>query len=694
MIEVFAPSCLIAAENQILVNKARALLIGIDTYPGLDAAYRLEGSLADVEAMRRYLVDCLDLAPIRIEQRLEEEATRQGILQALEKLHAEVEAGELVVIHYSGHGSRLPATKTRKGSAFEETIVPYDGRLTEAAPRDIRGSELRAKLAPIARKTRRLVLIFDCCHAGTLVRDPLAARVRALPPPKADDTVGRVEDVKPMASADLDASLIFVGACRRDEKAHEICVCEEPLSFAGALTYHLLRHLRSAPEGATWRDVMEDVELGLMAELPGQHPQLEGEADRILFELSERRPEPYLRVAAVDRERRRATLDGGWFQGVHNGSRWKVIPAKPGPGDCGEKDLLEVTSVRSASCDAVWPAESLTEPKVGNRVFLVEPGPHQVCRGIRIVQYGPPCARMERFHRRLSLAIEENPLLRNANDATAEVTVHLVPTDFTGPLAFLPKSIDRKDPGGVWVANRSGELAMPRHHWDDPFAVIDVVSNLVAGVRWQHLAALRSSAPAVFSGGDDWRVQCRIFRWSGTGWIDVEAESGRSHHFEVEDRFGLKIRHASREPLHVYVLQLSPDGEIRLVFPRPGAFQPIEPGQQVRFGFEETEAQIFVLDPRFPFDAPRAAVTVEERFEIIVTPEPTDFRPLFQGRLRRGAGLDQQYLGSPLGRFLRLVYSGWREEAPLEESRSSRWEIKTLIVRVRRPEAVTSEARA
>src|SRR5215211_3731411 len=104
----------------------RALLIGIDEYPKLSPRYQLGGCVNDVEAMadileRKFAFPESNMAFLR-----NGEATRAGILAAMDELVESAETNDIVVIHYSGHGSQMTDREEDEPDGMDETIVPCD----------------------------------------------------------------------------------------------------------------------------------------------------------------------------------------------------------------------------------------------------------------------------------------------------------------------------------------------------------------------------------------------------------------------------------------------------------------------------------------------------------------------------------------------------------------------------------------
>jgi len=107
-----------------------ALIIGIDIYKSNDVA-DLHGAVSDARAIESYLIDGLGVDKPRIRMLLNEEATRQGIINALVALRDNdgIEHGEAILIYYCGHGretSVLDEWATDGTEKRIQTIIPQD----------------------------------------------------------------------------------------------------------------------------------------------------------------------------------------------------------------------------------------------------------------------------------------------------------------------------------------------------------------------------------------------------------------------------------------------------------------------------------------------------------------------------------------------------------------------------------------
>ena len=107
--------------------KKHALLIGINSYPNLTKFEQLDGCVNDARLVGEILHNRFGFADADITRLIDEEATRDGVLGALELLYEQVGKDDIVVFHYSGHGSQMTDREGDEPDGLDETIVPHDG---------------------------------------------------------------------------------------------------------------------------------------------------------------------------------------------------------------------------------------------------------------------------------------------------------------------------------------------------------------------------------------------------------------------------------------------------------------------------------------------------------------------------------------------------------------------------------------
>ncbi len=153
----------------------KALLVGINNYPlkRLD----LRGCVNDVMRMQETLATIFDFAQEDIRLLLDRNATRQNLVAGLKWLAEGGSEKAVRVFHYAGHGCSLPDRNGEEEDGADEALVPYDFQHNRFLIDDA-----LKKLYQRFPKDGNLTLIMDCCHSGTIQRDPIAdIRYRFMP---------------------------------------------------------------------------------------------------------------------------------------------------------------------------------------------------------------------------------------------------------------------------------------------------------------------------------------------------------------------------------------------------------------------------------------------------------------------------------------------------------------------------------
>ncbi|KAL1563063.1 metacaspase-4-like [Salvia divinorum] len=147
--------------------RKRAVLIGCN-YPGTKA--ELKGCINDVRRMQRCLLDRYGFPAenivvlIDIEGSADAQPTGKNIRAALSDLAASSQPGDVLFVHYSGHGTRLPAeTGDDDDTGYDECIVPTDMNL-------ITDDDFREVVNKVAEGSR-ITIVSDSCHSGGLIEE-------------------------------------------------------------------------------------------------------------------------------------------------------------------------------------------------------------------------------------------------------------------------------------------------------------------------------------------------------------------------------------------------------------------------------------------------------------------------------------------------------------------------------------------
>ncbi|CAH8330183.1 unnamed protein product [Eruca vesicaria subsp. sativa] len=142
----------------------RAVLIGIN-YPGTED--ELLGCVNDVKRMHKSLVELYGFLEENIVELIDTDTSKpqptgKNIRQAFWDLVESAKSGDVLFVHYSGHGTRLPPeTGEDDDTGFDECIVPSDNNY-------VTDDDIKEIVSHVP-KGCSFTFISDSCHSGGLI---------------------------------------------------------------------------------------------------------------------------------------------------------------------------------------------------------------------------------------------------------------------------------------------------------------------------------------------------------------------------------------------------------------------------------------------------------------------------------------------------------------------------------------------
>jgi len=150
-------------------GRRRAVLIGIN-YEGQQG--QLSGCHNDANNIKRYLIKKQGFKEkdmlILMDDGRHHQPTKRNILEAFDRVVEYSQAGDVVFIHYSGHGGRVRDTSGDEADGYDETLIPLDFKRAG----QILDDDLYERLVKRMREGVTVVVLMDCCHSGTALDLP------------------------------------------------------------------------------------------------------------------------------------------------------------------------------------------------------------------------------------------------------------------------------------------------------------------------------------------------------------------------------------------------------------------------------------------------------------------------------------------------------------------------------------------
>ncbi len=271
----------------------KALLVGVDDYaPVGPGGPDLRGCVNDVRDMANTLsvLGIIPPSPRSMRILTDSRATRAAILSGIKWLIKGAKKGDVLVFHYSGHGSYVTDVSGDEIDGRDETICPHDF----ATAGMIKDDDLRLLFSGLPAGVN-LDIIFDSCHSGTatrsvalepMIEEPILVS-RYIEPPidwgffiDADPSLpvrGLLKKRGPEGSKDIalapGLNHVLWAGCRDNQTSSETLIGGV---YRGVFTYNFCKVLRGAGVGITRKRLDAQVSSNIRNAGYPQIPQLEG----------------------------------------------------------------------------------------------------------------------------------------------------------------------------------------------------------------------------------------------------------------------------------------------------------------------------------------------------------------------------------------------------------------------------------
>ncbi|MEQ8463974.1 caspase family protein [Coleofasciculus sp. E1-EBD-02] len=353
-----------------------ALLVGINEYP--HPISRLSGCVNDILAVEEYLKERVakDGCQLHLHKLLDQEATRQAIIEGFQQHLCQAGSEDIVLFYYSGHGSQAK-TPTEfwhlEPDRLEETLVCYDSRAEGGW--GLADKELAYLIAQVAEKNPHICIILDCCHSGNGTRDLLQETgvrrfckdERERPrdsyifsPEKLESlSVSRGNPEDQLSGWKIPTGRhVLLAACQDCETASDAVDGKQQ----GAFSYLLMETLRNNGK-LTYRDLFKQANALVRSKVSAQSPQFEvthsEDETRFFLDGAIAERKPYFTVQYT--KDHGWVIDGGAVHGVQGSAKGETTLLTLFPLDC--QDLHDPSkSVGEAEVTQVLP--SLSKVKI------------------------------------------------------------------------------------------------------------------------------------------------------------------------------------------------------------------------------------------------------------------------------------------------------------------------------------------
>lgn len=246
-------------------NKKVALLFGIN-YIG--TANALNGCIRDVHNIKDALINKFGYKDYNItlmsdDQNGDMKPTRKNMIDQMKKAVGSLGAGDSLFIHYSGHGTQVPAVSNLEDlnpdSKMADALCPCDFGDYHGVSGFIPDYDLKVFLVNKIPKGAKLRVFTDACHSGSMLDLPFLFR----------DGKQFIQ-IDPLDENSPDCLLI--SGCKDNQTSADAYINSD---FAGALTWSITTALQSYPKNKmTWADFLTIIRHNLVVGKYEQIPML------------------------------------------------------------------------------------------------------------------------------------------------------------------------------------------------------------------------------------------------------------------------------------------------------------------------------------------------------------------------------------------------------------------------------------
>ena len=260
MVSKRIPYCILLLLSCSLLTQAqnkRALLVGISQY-GNNTGWKNIHGANDVDLMKSVLKG------FSIRELKNANATYDNIIKELNYLTKKTKEGDIVYIHFSGHGQPFEDINGDEQDGWDESFIPFDAHLyyeqnVYSGNKHLTDDILNTYLIKIRNKIGEhgiLYVTIDACHAGNSYRESeediyrgtgkgFSKNNKIYKVPKTQKRYFNIDDIRGYSP------IVMLEACQSYQRNTEIYIKD---TYYGPLTYAIYKTLqtKSIDKQAKW----------------------------------------------------------------------------------------------------------------------------------------------------------------------------------------------------------------------------------------------------------------------------------------------------------------------------------------------------------------------------------------------------------------------------------------------------------
>lgn len=377
-----------------------ALIIAIGNYDSV-TGWKAISSINDINYIKPALTG-QGFTEDNIEILRNEQATKKGIVEAIDRLIAKAKPGDIIVFHFSGHGQQIfDDGRKDESDGYDEALVPYDANMRYSGgytgQNHLRDDELGDKLKALRKnigKEGSLLVLLDACHSGTATRGQDIAITRGgdikCEPPGYDKTVTASRGSGTEGVFDdkgLLSNMVVISAASPDQLNYETKDAEK--NGVGSLSYAFSRAISQTSGTINYKILFEKIKTDIQSWKPYQNPQIEGNTEQQVLGGKYVKTADIIRITKWNTDNT-IEIPRGAIHSIAKGARFNLFPvevtdtknAKPvASGEISDVSMVKSTGTFSTALpdknkayNVVFETKSFGDLSVVVKIAIAESG--------------------------------------------------------------------------------------------------------------------------------------------------------------------------------------------------------------------------------------------------------------------------------------------------------------------------------
>lgn len=323
--------------TQALAQKKVALIIAVGDYPQ-GGRWRSLSSMNDLKYIKAALKKN-GFAENNIDTLVNEHATKENMVQSLNRLIATVAKGDIVFFQFSGHGQQIEDDNGDEADGYDEALIPYDAKaaydpVTYSGQNHFRDDLLGSKLQQIRNKigaSGSLLVLLDACYSGTATRgnefaicrgDSHAFQSPGYQPKESLNKTSETNSGFLKMNGASESNMIVISASSPNQMNYESKDINQ--IGVGSLSYAFAKSVSNLKEGSNYSLLFQKIKSQIQANIPTQVPMIEGDINQEVFSGKFIKKEDSFIIDKWASNDSSFYINGGVLDNITNGSSFKV----------------------------------------------------------------------------------------------------------------------------------------------------------------------------------------------------------------------------------------------------------------------------------------------------------------------------------------------------------------------------------